>query len=48
MIIFYDPDCGHCKKEIPVIKQNYDEWLNDGISIEVIAVKCRVRPRKMG
>ena len=34
MIIFYDPDCGHCKKEIPVIKQNYDEWLSDGISMK--------------
>ncbi|MGC6490333.1 MAG: DUF5106 domain-containing protein [Flavobacteriales bacterium] len=38
MIIFYDPDCGHCKKEIPAIKQNYDQWLADGISIEVVAV----------
>ena len=38
MVIFYDPDCGHCKKEIPVIKQNYDEWLKDGISISVMAV----------
>ena len=43
MIIFYDPDCGHCK-EIPVIKQNWRmvKWRN----------KYRshgkwVRPRKM-
>lgn len=38
LLIFYDPDCGHCKKEIPVIKQNYDEWLTQGISITVMAV----------
>jgi thiol-disulfide isomerase/thioredoxin len=38
MVIFYDPDCGHCKKEIPVIKQNYDQWLKDGININVMAV----------
>ena len=42
MVIFYDPDCGHCKKEIPVIKQNYDQWLKDGISIEVVAVSVEL------
>lgn len=46
MIIFYDPDCGHCKKEIPVIKQNYDEWLKEGISIEVMAVSVELDREK--
>jgi protein-disulfide isomerase len=46
MIIFYDPDCGHCKKEIPVIKQNYDEWLKDGISISVMAVSVELDREK--
>ena len=38
MLIFYDPDCGHCKEVVSDVKQNYDEWLNNGISIEVVAV----------
>ena len=38
MLIFYDPDCGHCKEVVSDVKQNYDEWLNNGISIEVIAI----------
>ena len=38
MLIFYDPDCGHCKEVVSDVKQNYDEWLNNSISIEVIAV----------
>jgi len=46
MVIFYDPDCGHCKKEIPVIKQNYDEWIKDGISIEVMAVSVELDREK--
>ena len=46
MVIFYDPDCGHCKKEIPVIKQNYDEWLKDGISISVMAVSVELDREK--
>ena len=46
MVIFYDPDCGHCKKEIPVIKQNYDEWLKEGISIEVMAVSVELDREK--
>ena len=38
MLIFYDPDCGHCKEVVSDVKQNYDKWLNNGISIEVIAI----------
>lgn len=42
LLIFYDPDCGHCKKEIPVIKQNYDEWLAKDWSISVMAVSVEL------
>jgi len=25
LVLFWDPDCGHCEKEIPVIKEFYDQ-----------------------
>ncbi len=25
MVLFWDPDCGHCEKEIPIIKEFYDQ-----------------------
>ena len=46
LLIFYDPDCGHCKKEIPVIKQNYDEWLSKNWSISVMAVSVELDRKK--
>jgi len=37
MILFWDPDCGHCQKEIPVIKDFYD--LNKSkYGLEIFAV----------
>ncbi|MEI6684258.1 MAG: thioredoxin-like domain-containing protein [Bacteroidota bacterium] len=37
MILFWDPDCGHCQKEIPVIKDFYD--LNKAkYGLEIFAV----------
>lgn len=38
LVIFYDPDCGHCKKEMPKIKEKYDAWLQEGIGVDVFAV----------
>lgn len=26
IVIFYDPNCGHCKKEIPLFKEFYDKY----------------------
>lgn len=46
VLIFYDPDCGHCKKEMPVIKQYYDEWLEKGISVKVYAVTVELDKEK--
>ena len=38
LVVFYDPDCGHCKTEMTSIKEKYDQWLKDGIDVDVFAV----------
>jgi thiol-disulfide isomerase/thioredoxin len=46
LLIFYDPDCGHCKKEIPVIKQKQNEWSEDGIDVGVYCVSVELDREK--
>ncbi|MEC8603487.1 MAG: thioredoxin-like domain-containing protein, partial [Bacteroidota bacterium] len=38
LLIFWDPDCGHCKKEIPKLKKMYQELKDMNVDIEFIAV----------
>ena len=38
LLMFYDPDCGHCKTEIPKIKDVCDKIIKDGQNLEVFAV----------
>lgn len=38
VLIFWDPGCGHCKKEIPELKKLYAELKEKGIDIEFIGV----------
>ncbi len=37
-LLFWADDCGHCKKEIPKVKELYDELKSKGVDIEVVAV----------
>jgi thiol-disulfide isomerase/thioredoxin len=37
MVLFWDPDCGHCEKEIPVIKDFYDHN-KEKYGLEIFAV----------
>ncbi len=37
-LVFWADDCGHCKKEIPKIKELYDELKSKGVDIEIVAV----------
>ena len=37
LILFWDPDCGHCEKEIPKIKEFYDQN-KDKYGVKVFAV----------
>ncbi|MDQ3111899.1 MAG: DUF5106 domain-containing protein [Bacteroidota bacterium] len=38
VVIFWEPTCSHCKKEIPVLKTYYDSLRKAGISFEVYAI----------
>jgi thiol-disulfide isomerase/thioredoxin len=38
LVIFWDPTCSHCKKEIPELKQYYDSLHKAGVSFEVYAI----------
>lgn len=44
VIYFYDPDCGHCKKETPKLKKFYNETAHD---VEVFAVSADTSMVKM-
>ncbi len=55
LLLFWDPDCGHCEKEIPVLKDLYDQQM-DKYKLEIFAVcsdtslvkwKSSVRKKKM-
>mgnify|MGYP003339797826 CR=1 FL=1 len=38
VLLFWDVDCGHCKKEVPILQAYYDSLHAAGISFEVYAV----------
>jgi len=38
VLVFWDVDCGHCKKEIPVIADTYHKLKKEGKKVEVFAV----------
>jgi thiol-disulfide isomerase/thioredoxin len=38
VLLFWDVDCGHCKKEVPIILETYHKMKKEGISMEVFAV----------
>jgi thiol-disulfide isomerase/thioredoxin len=55
IILFWDPECGHCVTEIPKIKEFYDEY-KDKLGLQVFAVcsdsslvkwKAEIRKRNM-
>lgn len=40
VLVFYEPTCGHCKKEIPAMHEKYAKWKQEGV--EVFAVNMLV------
>lgn len=39
VVVFWDIDCGHCKKEMPIISQLYDSLGNEHIEIYAVYTK---------
>ena len=46
LMIFYDPDCGHCKKEMTKIKDIYSELIKDNIKIKVVTICVELEKEK--
>ena len=55
LLLFWDPDCGHCEKEIPIIKEFYDQN-KEKYKFEIFAIcsdtslvkwKTAIRKKKM-
>lgn len=46
VLVFWDPDCGHCQKEVPVLKHVTDSLKSKGISVMVYAVDIEVDAEK--
>lgn len=45
ILVFWEPSCGHCKKEIPLLKEKvWDKYQKDGIKI--FAVYCQVERKE--
>jgi len=38
LIAFWDPDCSHCQKEMPLLKTEYEKMKAEGIDVQVFAV----------
>ena len=39
MLIFWDPDCGHCKKEMPKLKAIYDKYKDKGLQVYTVCTE---------
>lgn len=57
IVVFWDPTCSHCKKEIPELKEYYDSLKKAGVSVEVYAIyseldyktwKAYIKEHKLG
>ncbi len=39
ILIFWDPDCGHCKKEMPVIRDVYEKYKDKGVKAYAVCTE---------
>lgn len=38
ILIFWEPDCGHCKKTVPKLYLEYLDMIKEGIDVEVLSI----------
>ncbi|MCB9197144.1 MAG: DUF5106 domain-containing protein [Flavobacteriales bacterium] len=46
VMIFWDPDCGHCKKELPKLLTLYHELKEKGVDVEFIGIGTNLENEK--
>ena len=46
LLIFWDPDCGHCKKEMPKLKKLYADLKEKNVDIEFIGIGTNLENEK--
>lgn len=46
ILLFWDPDCGHCEKEVPMLKEIYDRY-SEKYDMEIFAVCSDTTMAKM-
>jgi thiol-disulfide isomerase/thioredoxin len=39
ILVFWDPDCGHCQKELPKLKEAYDKWRDKGVKVYAVDIE---------
>tara|TARA_R110002050_G_scaffold297339_2_gene458648 strand:+ start:59983 stop:61440 length:1458 start_codon:yes stop_codon:yes gene_type:complete len=39
VLVFWSPTCGHCKKEMPKLKEFYDEWKSKGVEVYSVSTE---------
>ena len=46
ILFFFDPDCGHCKKSTPVLKELYDKVKSKGVEVYAICTEVEMEKWK--
>lgn len=46
ILVFWDPTCGHCQKELPKLQAHYDEWKKMGVEIFAVYTQREVEEWK--
>jgi thiol-disulfide isomerase/thioredoxin len=39
ILFFYDPDCGHCKKETPLVKETLEKYMDRGVKVYAVCTE---------
>lgn len=42
VLLFWDPDCGHCKKTVPLVKNVYDKYHPKGVEVYAVCTEVEM------